>query len=1163
VPNKEARIKFTAETSEFQAQIKGANSALASFRAGLALNEAEFKNTGNSAQYLQNKQKLLSAEIKSSQQKQEALNGKLEAAKRIYGENSTEAQGWATSLDKAKAEEQKLLTALNETNDAIEKQRQAEEDAKQPIDQLKVTIEQQRAELERLRSEYANVALTEGKNSESAKDLKVRINELNDELNRNEKELKDVSLASNNSKEALGGMSKGCIAAGNILGNLASQGLSFLIQKLKEAVVAVINLGTEFTASLSRVQALSGATSGEMAALEERAKELGRSTIFSATDVSDAFGYMALAGWDVSDMLSGIDGVLNLAASSEMDLAKASDIVTDYLTAFGLSAADSGKFVDQMTYAMSHSNTNTEQLGEAYKNVASTAASLGYSVEDTTSAIMVLANAGVKGGEAGTGLSTIMTRLATNAKDSATALHKHGVEVYDSSGKMNSLSSILLGTAKAWTNMSDKERAALAKTVAGTSQYSKFASIMGQLSSATADGTTQFEDYTEALENCKGTASEMSQVMNDNLSGDMKALGSAMEGLGLELFSIFEGPLRGIAQLTTEVVNDITDGIEGIVENVTAKSDLQNFIDDIAKSTEAIQDSIKNTKDAVDGANTSVAELEAYKGILLELNSQEELSEFQKYQMKAAVEALSGVMPELASSYDEVTGSLNLTNEELVKMFDNTEALIMQQALSDARTEMMKNVIDAQLQQTKAESALAEASKEYAEAYNATNAPFEGDPWMEADYYTSVAADAEVARQNMQAAIKVTEDATKATKDAEDEYKLLEETAAQVAEQYGEMTGGAKEAAEGQKDVTDATEEATDALEDNEESIWDQEDAYAKQAAAAEAAAERIKQAFEDQKKSISDSAAESVSLLKAFDGGVEITADEIYTNLVSQYQQLSTWMGNMQLLATQVGEGMTQEVYDAILEMGPGAANLVQTLVDTMNDGSGQFEEIVALYDKNLQITAATETLAAYTQAGKDYAAAAEAGLSDGEEDITTAAQDIGDAAAEESDFSGVSEKASEAAEGVSDSMTSIANDVRAKMNTAVAATYSGVDQMRRALTQTLRGPNIILPHFYMAGAFDARTGAVPTVGVNWYAKGGIFTKPTIFDTAAGQIGVGEAGAEAVLPIDLLREYIADAIDRPAYGDVNIEMTVNGAEDPEAWGSKFGRALKSYMRMV
>lgn len=1094
--NREAKIKFTAKTKEFTEGITKANKTMASLRAALALNEAEFKNTGDSAAYLENKDKILTAQLEANIEKQDALSEKLRVAKELYGENSTEVQDWQTKLTKAQTEEQKLTTELHETTE----------------------------ELNRFKA-----GTDQGKEG-----------------------LQDMG-------EAAGNLSSKTVAVGNIVANLASQGLTFLVQKLKEAVTAVINLGTEFTASLSRVQALSGATSAEMAALEERAKELGRSTVFSASDVSDAFGYMALAGWDVSDMLSGIDGVLNLAASSEMDLAKASDIVTDYLTAFGLSAADSGKFVDQMTYAMSHSNTNTEQLGEAYKNVASTAASLGYSVEDTTSAIMVLANAGVKGGEAGTGLSTIMTRLATNAKDSATALQKYGVEVYDANGRMNSLSSILLGTAKAWTTMSDKERAALAKTVAGTSQYSKFASIMGQLSAATADGKTQFEDYTEALESCQGTASEMSKVMNDNLAGDMKALGSAMEGLGLELFSILEGPLRGAAQLATDVVNDITDAIDGFVDNVTAKSDLEKFLDDIAKSTEAVQDSINNTKEAMEGADSSVAELEAYKSILLELNNQESLSEFQKYQLKSAVDALSATMPDLAAAYDEVTGSLNLTNEQLVEMFDNTEALIIQEALAEARTDMMKAYVDATLNQAKAESALAEASKEYAEAYKETKATYGDIPELEFDFYNASSAD----RAELEKAIKVAEDATKATKDAETELKGFEDIAAAAAEKFGDMTKGAEEATKGQESVTEATEATQKALEDNERTIEDQTEAYEEQAAAAEAAKERIVQAYEDQKTSISDSVAGSVSLLKAFDGGVEITADEIYTNLVSQYQQLSTWMGNMQLLATQVGEKMTQEVYDAILEMGPGAANLVQTLVDTMNDGGGQFEEIVALYDKNLQITAATETLAAYTQAGKDYAAAAEEGLSDGEEDITTAAQDIGDAASEEADFSGISDKAGEAAEGVSDSMTSIVNDIRSKMSSAVATAYSYIDQLRRALTQTLRGPNIILPHFHMSGTFDAKTGQVPVVGVSWYAKGGVFTKPTIFDTAAGPIGVGEAGPEAVLPIDVLKDYISEAIGSAASGTVNVQMTVNGAEDPEAWGTKFGRALKSYMRMV
>ncbi|MGK5435250.1 phage tail tape measure protein [Faecalibacterium prausnitzii] len=181
---------------------------------------------------------------------------------------------------------------------------------------------------------------------------------------------------------------------------------------------------------MSNVEALSGATGEELTALSDKAKEMGATTKFTAGESADALSYMALAGWDTQSMLDGISPVLNLAAAANMDLAQASDIVTDYLTAFGLKASDTTHFVDVMAYAMANSNTDVIQLGEAYKACAATATSLGYSVEETTAVLATMANAGVKGGEAGTALNAIFTRLATNTKECGDTLAEYGVQIY-------------------------------------------------------------------------------------------------------------------------------------------------------------------------------------------------------------------------------------------------------------------------------------------------------------------------------------------------------------------------------------------------------------------------------------------------------------------------------------------------------------------------------------------------------------------------------------------------------------------------------------------------------------------------------------------------------------------------------------------------------------
>lgn len=498
----EAKIRFTAETRDLTEQLKSANSSLSALRAGLKLNDAELRNNGNQTEYLKNKQTLLKAELEINAQKQQALTGKLEAAKSIYGENSNEVSNWTTKLTQAKTEQQNLEAELRECGETVE----------------------------------------------------------------------DVGNKANES--ANGGWS----ILNQVVADLASNALQNAIEKVKEFARETVNSGIDFTSSMSNVQALSGATTEEMALLEKSARDLGASTIFSATDVSDAFGYMALAGWKSEEMLNGVNGVLNLAAASNMDLAKASDIVTDYLTAFGLEAEDAGGFVDQMAYAMSHSNTNVEQLGEAYKNVAATAASLGFSVEDTTAVLMTMADAGVKGGEAGTGLNAIMTRLATDTKSCASDLKEYGVSVYDAEGNMNDLSTILEGVRGVWSSLSTEQQASLAKTIAGQSHYSQFATIMKGLQEGTDGASSSFRENTEALdqvriasENGQSAAQDMANTMQDNLGGDIKSLGSAIDELKLKIFDGIQEPMRETVQfITGSVIPAATLTLQFIQQHSTA-----------------------------------------------------------------------------------------------------------------------------------------------------------------------------------------------------------------------------------------------------------------------------------------------------------------------------------------------------------------------------------------------------------------------------------------------------------------------------------------------------------------------------------------------------------------------------------------------------------------
>lgn len=354
---------------------------------------------------------------------------------------------------------------------------------------------------------------------------------------------------------------------------LATAGIAKALGEIKDAYMDCISTAGDFEASMSNVEALSEASGNELEALSDKAKEMGATTKFTAGESADALSYMALAGWNTQSMLEGISPVLNLAAAANMDLAQASDIVTDYLTAFGLKASDTTHFVDVMAYAMANSNTDVIQLGEAYKACAATATSLGYSVEETTAVLATMANAGVKGGEAGTALNAIFTRLATNTKECGDTLAEYGVQIYDAHGNMQSLSSILTGMAGIWNTLTDQEQANLAKVIAGTNQYSKLQTIMAGCSEAAAEGGQSFADYTAALNDCAGSADKMAGTMLDNMNGRLTLMQSAADGLKIAIGEDLTPVMSDLYDVGAEVLGWMQGFVEenpGVVKGVAA-----------------------------------------------------------------------------------------------------------------------------------------------------------------------------------------------------------------------------------------------------------------------------------------------------------------------------------------------------------------------------------------------------------------------------------------------------------------------------------------------------------------------------------------------------------------------------------------------------------------
>lgn len=310
-------------------------------------------------------------------------------------------------------------------------------------------------------------------------------------------------------------------------------------KKLTTAVtVPVVALGTaavkttsKFDESMSKVQALSGATAKDFQTLRQKAQDMGATTRYSASEAADALGYMALAGWDTNQMVSGLDGVLNLAAASDMELAQASDMVTDYLSAFGLEAKDAAKMADQMAYAQAHSNTSTQQLGDAFGNCAATMASGGQTMETTTALLEAMANQGTKGSEAGTQLSAVMRDLTNKMEDGAIQIGETSIAVQDQNGNFRSLIDIMADVENATNGMGTAERAAALSSVFTAHSIKGVNQILNE-------GVDTVADYEDALHNCDGTAKEMADTLLNNLSGQLTILKSALEGLAIQIGDI-------------------------------------------------------------------------------------------------------------------------------------------------------------------------------------------------------------------------------------------------------------------------------------------------------------------------------------------------------------------------------------------------------------------------------------------------------------------------------------------------------------------------------------------------------------------------------------------------------------------------------------------------
>ncbi|WP_077700338.1 phage tail tape measure protein [Staphylococcus hominis] len=441
---------------------------------------------------------------------------------------------------------------------------------KNRIRELDAATKQQRNNVKELRNQYMQTAKEQGANSAKAVRLRTEYNKQADTLNRLEheldqtvdgfkrfqKEAQEAARVSNSSFGRLGqkftDIGPKLTSVGESMKNVGRSMSMYVTAPIVAGFGLAAKKSIDFDDAMRKVKATSGATSGEFQQLRDKALEMGAKTKFSASESAEALNYMALAGWDTKDMLGGIDGVMQLAAASGEDLGAVSDIVTDSLTAFGMKAKDSGRFADVLAQTSSKANTDVRGLGEAFKYAAPVAGALGYSVEDTSIAIGLMSNAGIKGEKAGTALRTMFTNLAKPTKSMKEEMDRLGISITDSNGKMLPMRDVMDQLRNKFKGLSKDQQASAAATIFGKEA----------MSGALAVINASDEDYkklTKSIDNSTGASKRMSDEMEGGIGGSLRKMKSAIESLAISIGDVLAPHIRKAADFLAMLADKFTN----------------------------------------------------------------------------------------------------------------------------------------------------------------------------------------------------------------------------------------------------------------------------------------------------------------------------------------------------------------------------------------------------------------------------------------------------------------------------------------------------------------------------------------------------------------------------------------------------------------------------
>lgn len=376
---------------------------------------------------------------------------------------------------------------------------------------------------------------------------------------------------------------------------------------LKSVTTNAVSAGMSFESTMSSVAALSGATGSDFDKLSDKAKQLGASTKYTSSQIASAMEYMSMAGWKADEMLSGMDGVINLTIASGGDLARTSDIVTDALTAFGKQAKDSGEFADVLATASANANTNVDLMGETFKYVGSVAGAMGYSIQDIALATSIMANSSIKGSAAGTALRATITRMAKPTEESSMAMSALGLSLTDANGNMNSFAQIMKDMRKGMQGLTEDEKASYAAMLGGQEAMSGLLAIVNA-------SDEDFNKLSDAINNASGAAETMASIKADNLKGAVDELKSGIEGIGITAFEQAKGKLK---EFVKNITSEISDANKKLADGKYIEKAIQ-WVEKLGSAFKngGLEGGLKEIGGLLDGTGEKVKALGAVLGTL-------------------------------------------------------------------------------------------------------------------------------------------------------------------------------------------------------------------------------------------------------------------------------------------------------------------------------------------------------------------------------------------------------------------------------------------------------------------------------------------------------------------------------------------------------------------